>query len=329
MCLYFKYHDVSNYSEFGKLDQYHQNGSSDRVRNFASTELELLEFPQSVSPTQEPQVSIEVAKKYGATLQHLFISDHTGNNRIQIINNTHPTDSGIQWSALIKGVKSPYEYQGNEERDVSVSSCNINLGPTSSCPYPLFSEWKNHQDQTTISDLAKRIAFVAYNQAVGGDSTWMWGMEDPVEKTIDLKKNKISLKTPPGIWIPLFTDFITTIPGRSNAQEFRPRGPFYLPLGMRLLDARTQELSLSKITVPTDGSLISRVTINYLVRAHQNTSNEIGYYKTLLWGSFNRKVATEKKLKIYFILFYQIIDLTILEIQPNRLRAVSNKIGVK
>lgn len=245
VCVTFMLRRDPHYSAFAKDDSrkygvYWEKPWSSLVGLWNVRPDKIVSLTKSSSHTE---VQLDVSETVGATIVHFFIGapgrPHDP-SRIQLIKSADAADSGLQWSAITRGI----EYD---------------------------SVWENAN----------------FNQAVGADPTWMWGLEVPLEY-VENRPDATVLKTPDNVWVPIFSDSweLEHVDNQWDKSQFSPRSPLFEPLSLRIFDGRTEEISLKNIPVP-NGDSISQVIDNFHIRSHLQFPIRMKFYRGILWSAFN------------------------------------------
>lgn len=166
-------------------------------------------------------------------------------------------------------------------------------------------QWSAILNGVVFSDTSQHtIQTLLFNQVIGADPTWMWGMEMPL-----LKNSSSSLTTKENIWVPHYAETNTDQPvaNQWDKKSFTPISPIFRPQALHLFDGRVEDVSLKNIIL-SNGHSISRVSTTFHSRTHlfqpfsANFSKKVccSSFVRLEWMAFRRDVLVSHNAVIYY-----------------------------
>jgi hypothetical protein len=174
------------------------------------------------------QVKVDISHTLGGLIQGLSIRQKNSTQWTQIVKNLDPADSAFQWSMRLID-------------PVYIDGPKIGI--------------VDHKE-------------VTFNQAVGANPYWMWGMEMPLVLKPGVSSTLLHSKD--NLWVPFYSDIYGAqkVNNQWNKTQFSPRSPLFLPQAVHLFDGRIEEISLTPIAAGSN--TVSRLTHSLKVRTHVN-----------------------------------------------------------
>lgn len=124
-------------------------------------------------------------------------------------------------------------------------------------------QWNMILNGVSVEGSQQRFRSLLYNQAIGADPYWMWGLEMPMEKASN-GSQQIAAKA--DRWVPLFSDLnrLQGVDPQWDATQFHPQSPLFTTNSVHLFDGRVEEVSLARTTK----GQTARITSRFRVRSH-------------------------------------------------------------
>gem|GEM_PF-4439651 len=255
-----------------------------------------------------PSVELELSQGLGGSIQHFYIShpDYP-EDRLQLISDIHPADSGFQWTGIFRNIPTSYPPYGlsalsRDQIDATAWQNSGNLIYRSKCIGCTFYK-----------------STVIFNQSEGSPGGWSWGMAN-LFKLVVHGPNKIVYSSPENTWTPLYPDVQLNIinddiirnpvtqllPYQNEKMNAKWNGPspIFRPMGTSLLDGRVETAGVSTIKVSKGvyQDWYSQVEYAYRVRSHRDEDIPIkDRYINYFWGAYKYKTGIEHDMRIFLV----------------------------